>query len=50
MAANNHEKFILWFNEIGIGDVPLVGGETLLLEKCTRNSTEKELGIKVEKA
>ena len=31
MAANNHEKFILWFNEIGIGDVPLVGGKNASL-------------------
>ena len=42
MAANNHKKFILWFNEIGIGDVPLVGGKTLLLEKCIRNFMKKE--------
>ena len=31
MAANNHKKFILWFNEIGIGDVPLVGGKNASL-------------------
>ncbi len=25
MAADNKKEFILWFGEIGIGDVPLVG-------------------------
>lgn len=31
MAATNEKKFILWFNEIGIEDVPLVGGKNASL-------------------
>lgn len=31
MAGVNEKKFILWFNEIGIEDVPLVGGKNASL-------------------
>lgn len=31
MAINRDEKLILWFNEIGIDDVPLVGGKNASL-------------------
>jgi pyruvate,water dikinase len=31
MAPENDKKFILWFNEIGINDVPLVGGKNASL-------------------
>ena len=45
MAANNHKKFILWFNEIGIGDVPLVGGKNASLGEMYQKLHEK--GIKI---
>ncbi|MFO7984855.1 MAG: phosphoenolpyruvate synthase [Desulfatiglandaceae bacterium] len=31
MAGENRKKLILWFSEIGIGDVPLVGGKNASL-------------------
>jgi pyruvate,water dikinase len=31
MAETKETKFILWFNEIGIEDVPLVGGKNASL-------------------
>jgi pyruvate, water dikinase len=31
MAVDDHKKFILWFKEIGIDDVPLVGGKNASL-------------------
>ncbi|RMD57859.1 phosphoenolpyruvate synthase [Candidatus Woesearchaeota archaeon] len=38
-------KFILWFNEIGIKDVPLVGGKNASLGEMYRKLTRK--GVKV---
>ncbi len=45
MAAENAKKFILWFNEIGIGDVPLVGGKNASLGEMYQKLESK--GIKV---
>jgi pyruvate, water dikinase len=41
----NNNKFILWFNEIGIEDVPLVGGKNASLGEMYQNLTKK--GVKV---
>ena len=45
MAADNSKKFILWFNEIGIEDVPLVGGKNASLGEMYQKLHSK--GIKV---
>jgi pyruvate,water dikinase len=45
MAADSSKKFILWFNEIGIGDVPLVGGKNASLGEMYRKLHGK--GIRV---
>jgi len=45
MPKDNEKKFILWFNEIGIGDVPLVGGKNASLGEMYRKLNNK--GIKV---
>jgi len=37
----NDRPFILWFNEIGIKDVPLVGGKNASLGEMYRRLTEK---------
>jgi len=39
------EKFILWFDELGIADVPLVGGKNASLGEMYRQLTSK--GVKV---
>jgi len=39
MTADDSKKFILWFNEIGIGDVPLVGGKNASLGEMYQNGT-----------
>lgn len=44
-AANRDEAFVLWFEEIGIEDVPRVGGKNAALGEMYRNLTP--LGIKV---
>jgi len=31
MAADKSKRFILWFNEIGIEDIPMVGGKNASL-------------------
>ena len=36
MAEDNKKNFILWFAEVGIDDVPLVGGKMLLLGRCIK--------------
>jgi pyruvate,water dikinase len=38
-------KYIRWFNEIGIGDIPLVGGKNASLGEMYRELTQK--GVKV---
>ena len=45
MAGESEKKFVLWFNEIGIDDVPLVGGKSASLGEMYRNLHSK--GIKV---
>ncbi|MFH1243917.1 MAG: phosphoenolpyruvate synthase [Pseudomonadota bacterium] len=45
MPKTSDSKFILWFNEIGIGDVPLVGGKNASLGEMYQNLESK--GIKV---
>jgi len=38
-------KFILWFDEIGIGDVPLVGGKNASLGEMYRSLSKKGVNI-----
>jgi pyruvate,water dikinase len=45
MATSNEKKFILWFNEISIDDIPLVGGKNASLGEMYQKLVEK--GIKV---
>ncbi|MBT3463861.1 phosphoenolpyruvate synthase [archaeon] len=39
------EKFVLWFKELGIEDVPLVGGKNASLGEMYRNLTAKKVAI-----
>src|SRR3990167_10820690 len=39
------EKFVLWFDEIGIDDIPLVGGKNASLGEMYQNLTRK--GVRV---
>ena len=45
MAGDNKKKFILWFSEIGINDVPLVGGKNASLGEMYQKLGSK--GIKI---
>ncbi len=45
MGSDNRKKFILWFNEISIEDVPLVGGKNASLGEMYQKLVKK--GIKV---
>ncbi|RLB30335.1 MAG: phosphoenolpyruvate synthase, partial [Deltaproteobacteria bacterium] len=45
MTGGNEKKFILWFKEIGIQDVPLVGGKNASLGEMYRELESK--GIRV---
>ena len=45
MAAYPKQRYIRWFNEIGIGDVPLVGGKNASLGEMIRELSAK--GVKV---
>ncbi len=45
MAGDTEKKFILWFNEVGIEDVPLVGGKNASLGEMYQQLESK--GIKV---
>ena len=38
-------KYILWFNETGIDDVPLVGGKNASLGEMYRNLTKKGVNV-----
>ncbi|MDP7179955.1 MAG: phosphoenolpyruvate synthase [Candidatus Woesearchaeota archaeon] len=38
---NNNKEFILWFSELGIKDVPLVGGKNASLGEMYQNLTKK---------
>jgi pyruvate, water dikinase len=44
-AAQKKKRFILWFDEIGIEDVPLVGGKNASLGEMYRELTSK--GVKI---
>lgn len=44
-AAEKKKRFILWFDEIGIADVPLVGGKNASLGEMYRELTSK--GVKI---
>jgi len=41
MATDKSKRFILWFNEIGIEDIPMVGGKNASLGRCIKNSTTR---------
>ncbi len=43
--SNKEKKLILWFNEISIDDVPIVGGKNASLGEMYKNLTKK--GVKV---
>ena len=43
------EPLIMWFNEISIKDVPLVGGKNASLGEMFRNLTPKGVNIPEEK-
>ena len=45
MASAREEQFILWFDEITIDDVPLVGGKTASLGEMYQNLTSKGVNI-----
>ena len=45
MAHTREEKLILWFNEISIGDVPLVGGKNASLGEMYQNLTSQGVNI-----
>ena len=45
MAKGTHKKFILWFNEIGIQDVPLVGGKNASLGEMCQKLHERGIRI-----
>ncbi|MBU0615755.1 MAG: phosphoenolpyruvate synthase [Nanoarchaeota archaeon] len=42
---SKEDKFILWFNELGIEDVPYVGGKNASLGEMYRNLTQKGVRI-----
>ena len=43
--TDRKKKFILWFNELGIKDIPLVGGKNASLGEMYRILTKK--GVKI---
>src|SRR3989344_4238577 len=45
LKSGKSEKFILWFDEMSIEDVPLVGGKNASLGEMYRNLTKK--GVKI---
>ena len=45
MALTRDKKIILWFNEISIGDVPLVGGKNASLGEMYQRLTSKGVNI-----
>src|SRR3989338_2303486 len=45
LKSGKSEKFILWFDELSIEDVPLVGGKNASLGEMYRNLTKK--GVKI---
>ena len=45
MTLTRDKRLILWFNEIGIGDVPLVGGKNASLGEMYQRLTSKGVNI-----
>ncbi|MCK5341425.1 MAG: phosphoenolpyruvate synthase, partial [Desulfobulbaceae bacterium] len=45
MGGKHDEAFILWFDDIGIEDVPLVGGKNASLGEMYRNLTSKGVAV-----
>ncbi len=45
MATPRDKKLILWFKELGISDVPLVGGKNASLGEMYKNLTKKKVNI-----
>jgi len=45
MAVKKGKNFILWFHEIGIEDIPMVGGKTASLGEMFRNLNDKGINI-----
>ena len=45
MSEKHEEKLILWFDEIGIEDVPLVGGKNASLGEMYRKLTSKGVAV-----
>jgi pyruvate,water dikinase len=45
MMGQHDEKLILWFDEIGIDDVPLVGGKNASLGEMYQNLTSKGVAV-----
>ncbi len=45
MATQNEKKLILWFNEIGISDVPLVGGKNASLGEMYQQLQGKGINV-----
>jgi pyruvate,water dikinase len=45
MAGDKGKKFILWFDEIGIGDVPMVGGKNASLGEMYRKLHSQGINI-----
>lgn len=43
--TDRSEKYVLWFNELGIEDVPLVGGKNASLGEMYRNLTPKGVNV-----
>jgi pyruvate,water dikinase len=46
MAEDNKKKFILWFDEISIGDVPLVGGKSASLGEMYQKVQERGKNVR----
>ncbi|MBN2032435.1 MAG: phosphoenolpyruvate synthase [Deltaproteobacteria bacterium] len=45
MAGDKSKNFILWFNEIGIGDIPMVGGKNASLGEMYRKLHDQGINI-----
>ncbi|MDO8740785.1 MAG: phosphoenolpyruvate synthase [Candidatus Woesearchaeota archaeon] len=45
LRSDREKSFILWFNEIGIEDVPIVGGKNASLGEMYRQLTKKGINI-----
>ncbi|MDA2917041.1 phosphoenolpyruvate synthase [Nitrospinae bacterium AH_259_B05_G02_I21] len=45
MSENRQKAFILWFKDLGINDVPLVGGKNASLGEMYQNMAEKGVAV-----